>query len=245
MTWFKVDDGFAFHPKAGVAGNAALGLWVRAGSWSAQQLTDGEVPRKYLRALGGRPRDAKQLVLAGLWETTTEGWRFHDWDVFQPSRKHVLSEREAARERMKRVRSQRSSGERSPEHSPNVRPTQRSTTPTRPDLRTSSGSSSTAEPSAQTLLGEWIDHCPEPPPSRVKGQVAKEIKTMLDEGIPYERVREGVAAWQRRGLHPSTLASIVHELATPKLSRGQESTDDMFDRAMQRAQAREQQQLEA
>lgn len=90
----------------------------------------------------------------------------------------------------------------------------------------------------QTLLAEWLDHCPEPPPGRVKGQIAKEIKTMLDEGIPYERVRVGLATWQQRGLHPSTLPSIVHEMATPKVSKGQQQTDDLFDRAMERAQQR-------
>lgn len=72
--------------------------------------------------------------------------------------------------------------------------------------------------SAQTLLGEWIDHCTQPPPGRVKGQVASELKKMLDEGIDYERVRQGLASWQQRGLHPSTLASVVHELATPRLN---------------------------
>jgi hypothetical protein len=93
-------------------------------------------------------------------------------------------------------------------------------------------------PTTQTLLGEWIEHCAEPPPGRVKGQIAKEIKAMLDEGIPYERVRVGLATWQQRGLHPSTLPSIVHEMATPKASRGQQATDTLFDRAMERAQQR-------
>jgi hypothetical protein len=84
----------------------------------------------------------------------------------------------------------------------------------------------------QTLLAEWIEHCPEPPPGRVKGHIAKEIKNMLDEGIPYERVRSGLAAWQQRGLHPSTLPSVVHEMATPKVPRGQQEVDGKFERAM-------------
>ena len=33
--WFKVDDNLALHPKVLGAGNAAMGMWVRAGSWSA------------------------------------------------------------------------------------------------------------------------------------------------------------------------------------------------------------------
>ena len=94
---------------------------------------------------------------------------------------------------------------------------------------------------SQDLLGEWIDHCPEPPPGRVKGQVAKEIKTMLDEGIPYERVRSGLAEWNTRGLHPSVLPSVVHELGNRKngVSRRQAETNGVFDRAMERARAKE------
>lgn len=34
MSWFKVDDHLAFHRKTLAAGNEAMGLWVRAGSWS-------------------------------------------------------------------------------------------------------------------------------------------------------------------------------------------------------------------
>lgn len=92
---------------------------------------------------------------------------------------------------------------------------------------------------AQTLIGEWIDHCEAPPPSRVTGQIAKEIKNMLDEGIAYERVRQGLAEWHQRGLHPSTLASIVHELSTPRTrpNNHQQQTDDKFARSFARAQA--------
>jgi hypothetical protein len=67
MTWFKVDDAFALHPKAIAAGNAALGLWVRAGSWCGAHLTDGFVPAPLIRTLGAQTRDARKLVEAGLW----------------------------------------------------------------------------------------------------------------------------------------------------------------------------------
>ena len=95
MPWFRVDDRFAMHPKAVAAGNTALGLWVRAGSWCAQLLTDGHVPRGMLPALSGRPRDAQALVDAGLWVVTADGWSFHDWDTFQPSRANVEALRES------------------------------------------------------------------------------------------------------------------------------------------------------
>ena len=92
MPWFKVDDGFAFHPKALISGNAALGLWVRAGSWASQQLTDGFVPADIARTLG-RPAEIQRLVTAGLWMKTGDGWEFHDWSVHNPTRAEVQANR--------------------------------------------------------------------------------------------------------------------------------------------------------
>jgi hypothetical protein len=67
MPWFKVDDQLAFHPKVIAAGNLAMGLWARAGSWSAANLTDGRIPRRMITSMGARTRDAQRLVEAGLW----------------------------------------------------------------------------------------------------------------------------------------------------------------------------------
>ena len=95
-------------------------------------------------------------------------------------------------------------------------------------------------PTAQTLVAEWIEHCAERPPNRVIGQVSKELKTLLGEGIQPERVRAALAEWNRKGLHPSTLASVVHEIGNrAPAARGQQATNDLFDRAMARAIERE------
>jgi hypothetical protein len=92
-------------------------------------------------------------------------------------------------------------------------------------------------PTAQTLVAEWIEHCDSRPPGRVVGQVAKELKALLDEGIEPQRVRAALAEWNRKGLHPSTLASVVHEITNrrPTAPRGQQATNDLFDAAMERA----------
>lgn len=111
MPWFKVDDALAFHIKALSAGNQALGLWVRAGSWSMQQLSDGFVPAPMVTALGGGHKDAKALVHAGLWHQVDGGFQFHDWEEYQPTREQVEAERAAAAERMRQVRSGKRSGE--------------------------------------------------------------------------------------------------------------------------------------
>lgn len=94
MPWFKVDDRLHSHPKRHAAGLRAMGLWVVAGSWAADNLTDGRIPREVLPALGGKPTDAKALVDAGLWTATKTGWAFHDWDGFQPDAASVLAARD-------------------------------------------------------------------------------------------------------------------------------------------------------
>lgn len=95
MTWFKVDDSFHSHPKALAAGPAALGLWVVAGSWSGANLTDGFVPDYVLPRLADGARElAETLATCGLWRRARGGYRFHDWDVYQPSKDEVLKERQ-------------------------------------------------------------------------------------------------------------------------------------------------------
>lgn len=105
MVWFRVDDNLAFHPKAMQAGNAAMGLWVRAGSWCAQQLNDGVVPTSIVAALGGNEFVADDLVAAGLWHEHPKGYEFHDWEGYQFTRDEVEASRAAARIRMQKRRS--------------------------------------------------------------------------------------------------------------------------------------------
>lgn len=114
VAWFRVDDTFAFHPKAVAAGNAACGLWVRAGAWSAQQLTDGFVPDHVVKTLEGE-KAAGQLVKAGLWSKEQGGYRFHEWDAENRNwtREQVEARRKADRDRKAaaKARRQRRKGE--------------------------------------------------------------------------------------------------------------------------------------
>lgn len=105
MVWFKVDDTLAFHAKVVAAGNPAMGLWVRAGAWAAQQLTDGHVPEHMVKSLG-TPRQAASLVTAGLWVQAAGGYQFHDWTdgERQPTRQEIESKRQAWRDKKKEQR---------------------------------------------------------------------------------------------------------------------------------------------
>ena len=79
MPWFPVDDSFYSHPKVLATSLAARGLWTTAGSWSSAHLQDGVVPVHVLASLGGTPELATELVAAGLWRRTRQGYVFHDW----------------------------------------------------------------------------------------------------------------------------------------------------------------------
>jgi hypothetical protein len=92
VPWFNVDDGFAFHQKTVRAGNAALGLWTRAGAWCSQHLSDGFLPDEMAGVLGSATQ-AKKLVEVGLWVKVEGGYQFHEWVGWQRSRGEVLAER--------------------------------------------------------------------------------------------------------------------------------------------------------
>jgi hypothetical protein len=108
VAWFKVDDGLHASAKSRRAGDA-MALWVMAGSWCADQLTDGWLPADMAPVLTRNwKKQSAKLVEVGLWKSEQrdgeQGWRFHDWEVYQPARLQVLAEREAAAERQRRAR---------------------------------------------------------------------------------------------------------------------------------------------
>lgn len=82
------------------------------------------------------------------------------------------------------------------------------------------------DPNCQALVAEWLDHTDKRPPGNVIGQVGKNLKMMLDEGIAYGDVRGGLALWARKGLHPASLPSVVHEFQVKADALGKPSTTD-------------------
>lgn len=119
MPWFKVDDKHHDHKKTrkalrGVAGKrrdaGAMGLWELAGSWSADNLQDGFVPTDELFRWDDDWEElAARLVAAEYWEPAEkdgeEGFQFINWEEHQPMKADVEAKREAAKERMRNLRS--------------------------------------------------------------------------------------------------------------------------------------------
>lgn len=91
MTWFKIDDNFFLHPKVIAAGNSAVGLFVRAGAWSSNHLTDGFVPHS-IALMFGSFDDVDNLLAADLWAKVDGGYQIPDFLDYNPSAESVKAE---------------------------------------------------------------------------------------------------------------------------------------------------------
>ncbi len=73
-----------------------MGLWVMAGSWCSDHLTDGFIP-DYMAMRLDRDADdnAARLVEAGRWMVAEKGgdkgWQFHEWTEQQPTREEAMA----------------------------------------------------------------------------------------------------------------------------------------------------------
>jgi len=108
MTWFKIDDDFFFHPKVIAAGNSAIGLFVRCGSWASNHLTDGFIPDKVIEMFSS-DADITRLVDVGLLEETDgDGYLMPAFLDYNPSADEVKATRAASAERQRQSRGRRS-----------------------------------------------------------------------------------------------------------------------------------------
>jgi hypothetical protein len=61
--------------------------------WTAKQQTDGKLPSRLLTRLAWRCQDpataAAELIEAGVWDKTPEGWEIHDFLVYNPTKEQV------------------------------------------------------------------------------------------------------------------------------------------------------------
>lgn len=115
MTWFKVDDKFHSHSKVRkilADEPAALALWVVAGSWSADNTTDGVVPDHQLPWLfpTGGDELARKLVNARLWRRVRGGYEFHEWDADADGTRRNPTREEVEEVRRKKAEAGRKGG---------------------------------------------------------------------------------------------------------------------------------------
>lgn len=132
MPWFKIDDSAYSHPKFRRAGNAALGLWLRCGAYSAQHLLEGRVPKDIAKDFGTGPQAAR-LVAVGLWHehghdcprcpAVAEGdYLIHDFfeGGRNSTRAQVEASRKAATERQAKARAAAAEGAKTQKSEPKV-----------------------------------------------------------------------------------------------------------------------------
>lgn len=91
MTWVRIDDAVATHPKHLAAGPVACWIWVAGLAWANQHASNGAIPAHALHALypsdwiskADLRRVATKLVDVGLWEKAADGWLIHDYADYQ------------------------------------------------------------------------------------------------------------------------------------------------------------------
>jgi hypothetical protein len=107
MTWTRLDDNVADHPKVVAAGHLAELTYYRSLIYSNRFETDGFIAKAVVPSLSrGFERQCWQiadtLLQARLWEEHDGGYIVHDFHDYQPSKAQV-QERRAARQQAGRL----------------------------------------------------------------------------------------------------------------------------------------------
>ncbi len=132
MTWLRIDDQMADHPKIRSVGPLGFALQIAAITYCSRHLTDGfmsfSVCSSIVRAMfaertdaegriwtpaetcGHSGRDASEvdwqtvMVDARLWDVVDGGYKVHDYDQYNPSKAAVLAQRDKAKDRASKAR---------------------------------------------------------------------------------------------------------------------------------------------
>jgi hypothetical protein len=102
MPWGRIDDGLYDHRKVLALPdrlrNAAVGLFLRAVSWSNRQMADGKVPNGALKILDVTPGLRAALIDVGLFIEGGDHVLIHDYQDFNELRVEIESRRKQAAE---------------------------------------------------------------------------------------------------------------------------------------------------
>lgn len=264
MSWARLDDNLHDHPKVTGLSLPAIGLWTVCLTWAHRNVNQcrqpGHIPTGTARRFAGSKvnRLAEELVDAGMWEVAEGGWLIHDFtEYLAPDRERTTpgtsSELSAKRRRagskggraaqqakQKGRANKQVAGEQTEQVlvTPVVASNEATPGPEvpKPTVSARPPNDEVANPdTTQVILGEWIQRCPNRPPSELIGRASQSIKRMLTDGIHPDDVRRGMAAWHAKGLtSASSLPGVVHEVMNfpGAVSRRQQETDAQFERQM-------------
>lgn len=117
LTWVRMDDGFADHPKILALTDAAFRLHTCAMCWSGRRSTDGFIATRDLRVLVAMVQTEvkaevllSELIEGQLWEVADGGWMIHDFLKYNPRSEVVAERKEAHAEKMRNRRASGKSG---------------------------------------------------------------------------------------------------------------------------------------
>lgn len=78
-------------------------------------------------------------------------------------------------------------------------------------------------PNAGQLVAYWLERCRQRPPERVIGQMSKEIKRLVEDGIDAAHIEAGIDDWITKDLSPSNLPTLVNSAMNRKPSASRAS----------------------
>lgn len=235
MPHFKVSDDAHAHPKVMMAGDAAWGMWNRAGCFSMAYGTDGFVPDWWVKQQPQGTTKAKKLVACQLWyrgKYTGDrpeyqgltGYTFHEWR--QDSYEKIQADREKWRQKKAGQRAasppmspgdktgetaRDSPGEsrESPGYIPNTQyPNDFGYVPesaTEPNGRDAAAATPGAELVRRTIPAEL--------PAPVRTMLRISASTLIREGTPPDVVEQALRDWAAKtGVGPGILPSLAADV---------------------------------
>jgi len=152
MSWVRIDDNFADHPKVVELSDSSFRVYVEALCYANRFLTDGAIGYVAYNKMNWNEQDAEDLIRVGLWENDPDNFQYliRSYTEYQPTKEKVSVKREQARERVKQFREKKrahsDSGETQMKRESYPSPTQPN--PTQPNPTTST----TSEVSSETSM---------------------------------------------------------------------------------------------
>jgi hypothetical protein len=101
MSWLRIEGRMPQHRKVAPLSDAAFRLHVTAKCWCVSEESDGLIPSAIPKTLTAAPREKRladvvaELMRAGLWEATEDGWLIHDFLTYNPSKAESQALRQA------------------------------------------------------------------------------------------------------------------------------------------------------